>query len=827
MDIKWIRNCCLLILLLGMKAVFPAQGNLQKDTLDRWTSKFYETEGVSMSSDGRWVAMKKRYTDKDSLFIFDTQTKKRDPHMAVKASMITLYEGDYAMLTGPGKVSWWNLQKKYKLEYNEVKQSGLWSSNGYCILNTRGELQIIDAEGKVLAEISDVVYYVTDRKGNLFVQQKTEMGYGILKFQDLGFRKLLDLNDFERMELTESGQYLAIYKKSKAAGFRSLMVMDIRTGSWSYPVGEDDIRADFFTVLEIGKGSSFLIQAVQYIPYPEKDVEIWYGNDRDLESRELGRKPLRRYWIWKPESDNAVPLSTKESETVSSIGNDRYFVVFRGDELQDYVRYVPDINLSLYDTFTGQKIDIGRVSSRLISSKDGSLLLLIDTTGIWQLLNVETLKKQKIEGKGLKKPYFSQDSRTVYFESELGLWVYSVELRKMACLSTGRGKQVQIVGVHQRPLCIGYNFYQSYVQDKKGLILKIDDGEKDTVSYYILKNEKGTLLYSSTLILKSVLFSEDLEKMAVLEESFNRPPRLWMVDCKTQEKKLLFDSESSDQKAKLLRQQIISYTTSSGLSLKGILYYPANYDPLLEYPVIVHIYQKQSDQAKNYLLPRYDEVGFNIRTLVEKGYFVYLPDIVTENGSPGYSGLDGVERSLDALEQYSLRIKRIGLMGHSFGSYLTNFIATHSNRFTAYISGSGVSDLTSSYFSYNRNYSSPHYWQLETGQYEMGQSFFQDKELYFKNNPIVNADRVEAPVLLWTGLKDRNVVPEQTMEFYIALRRSGKQVVALLYPDSGHDLGIGSPEAKDLNRRIIEWWDYFLKEGKPADWIVKGGGVGK
>ena len=85
----------------------------------------------------------------------------------------------------------------------------------------------------------------------------------------------------------------------------------------------------------------------------------------------------------------------------------------------------------------------------------------------------------------------------------------------------------------------------------------------------------------------------------------------------------------------------------------------------------------------------------------------------------------------------------------------------------------------------------------------------------------MNADKLSAPILLWTGLKDRNVVPEQTMEFYMALRRSSKQVVALLYPDNGHDLGIGTQEARDLNSRILEWWDYFLKEKSEPRWISK------
>lgn len=821
MAIKRIRKCCLFVLVLGVTVLLSAQQGAQKDTLDQWISKFYETGGLSLSPDGRWVAVKKRYTDQDSILIFDTKNKKGDKHMAAKASVIELYDNHYAMLTGQGQASWWNLLSKKRLSYSDVKQSGMWSPDGYCILNRSGQLRIMNAEGKILDQYVGVEYYITDGKGNLMVQAKTQTGYEILKFQNPGFRKLLDLDDFQRMEFTDSDQYLALYRQSSGKGFRNLMLMDIGNGTWSYPLGKEGTLADYLTLKEIGKGDSFLIEAVRNVPYPENEVEIWYGNDRDLESRELGRKPFRRYWSWKPGSDKAIPFSTRENETISSIGSDRYFVVFRGDELQDYVHHNADLNLSLYDTLAGKRISIGRVGPRLVTSKDGSLILLMDSLGVWQLLDVKTLEKKEIPGKGFRKPYFGQDSKTIYFESDSGLWLYFVESGKVESLSTARGKKVQIIGGEQKSLCTGYNFYQSAINDKSGLILKIEDSEKGEVSYEFLKNGKSKLMYLSSNNLKSIVFSRDLTRMAVLEENFNTPPGLWIVESTKHEKKLLFDSKSSDRQVALLRQEIISYTTSSGIPLKGILYYPTNYNSLQEYPVIVHIYQKQSDQAKNYILPRYDEIGFNIRTLVERGYFVYLPDVVTENGSPGISGLDEVERSLDALKKYPLKLKRFGLIGHSFGSYLTNFIATHSNRFSAYISGSGVSDLVSSYFSYNRNYSSPHYWQLETGQYEMKRSFFDDKELYIRNNPILNADRVGAPILLWTGLKDQNVVPEQTMEFYIALKRSGKKVVALLYRNGGHDLGIGTRENRDLNRRMIDWWDYFLKDKSDIQWIDK------
>src|SRR5690606_32843222 len=108
---------------------------------------------------------------------------------------------------------------------------------------------------------------------------------------------------------------------------------------------------------------------------------------------------------------------------------------------------------------------------------------------------------------------------------------------------------------------------------------------------------------------------------------------------------------------------------------------------------------------------------------LEKGYFVYLPDIVYGKKGTGLSALDCVHHALDALkEKTSIDNNKIGLIGHSHGGYETNFIATHSNRFATYISGAGTSDIVRSYFSYNYNFSNPFYFQYENGQYEMDNS---------------------------------------------------------------------------------------------------------
>src|SRR5690606_5483422 len=119
-----------------------------------------------------------------------------------------------------------------------------------------------------------------------------------------------------------------------------------------------------------------------------------------------------------------------------------------------------------------------------------------------------------------------------------------------------------------------------------------------------------------------------------------------------------------------------------------------------------------------------------------KGYFVYLPDNRIGEKGPGISSLISIENSLKAINLEAINRDKIALIGHSFGGYVTNFIATHSDLFATYISGAGKSDLIHSYYSFNYSFLFPEYQRMESPIYNMIQPFSENKSLYVNNNPI-------------------------------------------------------------------------------------------
>jgi len=76
-------------------------------------------------------------------------------------------------------------------------------------------------------------------------------------------------------------------------------------------------------------------------------------------------------------------------------------------------------------------------------------------------------------------------------------------------------------------------------------------------------------------------------------------------------------------------------------------------------------------------------------------------------------------------------------------------------------------------------------------------------------------------ILMEIGGDDGVVDMRQGVEFWNYARRAGKNAVMLLYPGEGHGLS-KRENAIDYERRILQWFGYYLKGDPPAKWITDG-----
>ncbi|WP_433836307.1 alpha/beta hydrolase family protein [Flavobacterium anhuiense] len=139
--------------------------------------------------------------------------------------------------------------------------------------------------------------------------------------------------------------------------------------------------------------------------------------------------------------------------------------------------------------------------------------------------------------------------------------------------------------------------------------------------------------------------------------------------------------------------------------------------------------------------------------------------------------------------------------------------------FATAVASGAITDLVSYYHTVG-SFGRPNIWRFEAEQWNMG-SPHQIPELYRANSSIFHADKIDKPLLLWSGKNDPQVDMRQSQEFYLALRRLRKKSIMLLYPNEGHIL-LDKKNQKDITIRTLQWFNYFLKDEITSDWISFG-----
>ena len=133
--------------------------------------------------------------------------------------------------------------------------------------------------------------------------------------------------------------------------------------------------------------------------------------------------------------------------------------------------------------------------------------------------------------------------------------------------------------------------------------------------------------------------------------------------------------------------------------------------------------------------------------------------------------------------------KAIGIQGHSWGGYQIAYMVTQTNRFKAASAGAPVSNMTSAYGGIRwgtrpaaavpvREDAEPHRRDAR-GRPRCG---------IIENSPVFMADRVKTPLLMLHNDQDDAVPWYQGIEYYLALRRLGKEVYLLNYNGELHGL---------------------------------------
>jgi dipeptidyl aminopeptidase/acylaminoacyl peptidase len=284
----------------------------------------------------------------------------------------------------------------------------------------------------------------------------------------------------------------------------------------------------------------------------------------------------------------------------------------------------------------------------------------------------------------------------------------------------------------------------------------------------------------------------------------------------------LTDIADQQKEYNWLNVELVKWKMLDGKMSEGLLFKPENFDPKKKYPVIFYFYERNSDGLYNYRAPAPSASTVNIPYFVSNGYLVFDPNIYYKDGEPGNSAYNSVVSAARHLSKMPfVDSTRMALQGQSWGGYQIAYLVTKTNMFRAAWAGAPVANMTSAYGGIRWGSGLNRQFQYEHTQSRIGATLWQRQDLYLKNSPLFFADKVTTPLVIMHNDADGSVPWYQGIEYFTALRRLGKKVWLLEYNDEDHNL-VQRKNRKDLSIRLGQFFDYYLKDGKPAKWIKEG-----
>ncbi len=285
---------------------------------------------------------------------------------------------------------------------------------------------------------------------------------------------------------------------------------------------------------------------------------------------------------------------------------------------------------------------------------------------------------------------------------------------------------------------------------------------------------------------------------------------LQLVDLASGQSKTLTDGNQAyfnDHPLATLRK---SSLTRVGMEIESRLLLPPSFDESKCYPMIVNIHGGPHGSfydAFNAVEQVLATAGYLVLSVNPRGSSTYGPDflkaVLRDWGGEDYRDIMASVDETCALPYVDTN--RLGVYGYSYGGFMSSWAIGHDTRFGAAVVGAPCIDLLGMYGTSDIG--------VSFGERQWGGLRKDNIEHYLEHSPLTYADRVETPVLLLHGESDHRCPIEQSEQYFVTLRRLGKEVEFVRFPGCSHlFLRAGHPKMREeYLSRTLGWFNKHLK----------------
>jgi dipeptidyl aminopeptidase/acylaminoacyl peptidase len=257
-------------------------------------------------------------------------------------------------------------------------------------------------------------------------------------------------------------------------------------------------------------------------------------------------------------------------------------------------------------------------------------------------------------------------------------------------------------------------------------------------------------------------------------------------------------------------------TSEDGTEVEAWIMRPAGFETGKKYPVLLNIHGGPFTQYGNKIFDEfqvYSGAGYVVVYSNPRGSSGYSEAWARairgpSEGGPGMASVDhrDLEAVLDtALERYEFcDADRLGIMGGSYGGYMTSWMIAHSDRFKAACSERAVNTW------YSMHGSSDVGWMFKG---YIGSFQYEDPEAWLKISPLSYATNITTPLLILHSESDLRCDIEQAEQLFTTLRLLERDVELVRFPGESHELTRSGNPLHRVQRFevLLEFFDKHLK----------------
>jgi dipeptidyl aminopeptidase/acylaminoacyl peptidase len=303
--------------------------------------------------------------------------------------------------------------------------------------------------------------------------------------------------------------------------------------------------------------------------------------------------------------------------------------------------------------------------------------------------------------------------------------------------------------------------------------------------------------------------SDDGRTLAYASADLLHPPDLYVADAGGQGERRLSQLNPWLDAKRLSQPQPLAVTSADGAVIDAWLIPPAGKSEPVAGPLVLDVHGGPHSIFGHVFF-------FDMQLLSAQGYSVlFVNPRATRSYGDAFASCNlgrwGEGDAPDLLAALDAAVKtgwvdteRIGVIGLSYGGFMTNWLIGHTDRFRVAVSENSLSNLVSFHGTSDIGW----YFSPE----EFGVEPEVDMDRYLRISPLSAVDQIHTPLLLLNSLEDWRCPIEQAEQLYTALKRRGRTVEMVCFPGESHTmLGGGRPQSRRVrHEHLLRWFATHL-----------------